>query len=212
MRSQSTRVPRVCLQCGTTFLALPYEAAHGKAIFCSRTCKGRHKSEHTPPKPPNRTCEHCGKQFYVRPYIIRLSKGRFCSGSCRAKHRTGNSHPNWKGGRTTLHGYVILHTASRTHEREHRVVMEALLGRALEPGEVVHHIDGDRANNDPGNLAVMSASAHSKLHHGNSPKRWSLGYDRCLSCGTTTVRHNAKGLCVTCYGRHWREASPAAPT
>ncbi len=48
---------------------------------------------------------------------------------------------------------------------EHRQVMETLLGRPLKPGEVVHHLDGDKRNNDPDNLVVLpSQSAHCKAH------------------------------------------------
>ena len=32
---------------------------------------------------------------------------------------------------------------------EHRVVAEQMLGRPLKPGEVVHHIDEDKRNNNP---------------------------------------------------------------
>jgi hypothetical protein len=37
---------------------------------------------------------------------------------------------------------------------EHRLVMSRKLGRPLQPGENVHHIDGDRTNNAPENLEL----------------------------------------------------------
>jgi hypothetical protein len=46
----------------------------------------------------------------------------------------------------------------------HRVVMEKVLGRKLVKGEIVHHIDGDKWNNNPDNLQVMTQSEHIKLH------------------------------------------------
>ena len=53
-----------------------------------------------------------------------------------------------------------------THEiGAHRVLAEQVIGRALSPDEVVHHRDGDATNNDPGNLEVMSRSAHCGLHN-----------------------------------------------
>lgn len=47
---------------------------------------------------------------------------------------------------------------------EHRVVAEKILGRKIKPDEHVHHIDFDKHNNNPSNLAVMNKNDHLKLH------------------------------------------------
>ena len=48
----------------------------------------------------------------------------------------------------------------------HRAVAAWVLGRDLRPGEVVHHIDGDKRNNHPSNLEVLpSQSRHMMRHH-----------------------------------------------
>lgn len=47
---------------------------------------------------------------------------------------------------------------------EHVVVAEDFLGRPLRSEEVVHHLDGNRANNRSGNLLVLEHSQHAKLH------------------------------------------------
>ena len=53
---------------------------------------------------------------------------------------------------------------------EHVYVMEQKLGRKIEKGYVVHHIDYDKTNNDPANLQLMSKSDHSILHNtGRNP-------------------------------------------
>lgn len=47
----------------------------------------------------------------------------------------------------------------------HRVVAEQKLGRPLELGEVVHHIDGNRRNNHPDNLMVfVNQEEHARWH------------------------------------------------
>jgi hypothetical protein len=78
----------------------------------------------------------------------------------------GENNGAWKGGRYfDADGYVLVYAPDHPHAskqgrvREHRLVMEQVLGRYLEPGEVVDHIDGNRAHNDPSNLRVFPRNA-----------------------------------------------------
>jgi len=61
----------------------------------------------------------------------------------------------------------------------HRHVMSMHLGRWLRSEEHVHHIDGDRANNDISNLKVLSRSDHSREHCAEPTTV-------CAKCGTLT--------------------------
>lgn len=48
---------------------------------------------------------------------------------------------------------------------EHRAAAERMLGRRLRPGEVVHHINGDKRDNRLENLQVFSSQAeHARWH------------------------------------------------
>lgn len=43
------------------------------------------------------------------------------------------------------------------------LLVEKELGRSLKPGEVVHHLDGDKTNNCPENLIVLERDQHFKI-------------------------------------------------
>ncbi|MBO0862972.1 MAG: HNH endonuclease, partial [Chloracidobacterium sp.] len=50
-------------------------------------------------------------------------------------------------------------------------VREKLLGRYLQPSEIVHHLDGDKQKNHPSNLRVYeSNSAHFLEEHSERPR------------------------------------------
>lgn len=89
----------------------------------------------------------------------------------RARFREQNN--NWRGGRLIAsNGYVIVrvgvghHLADvRGYAYEHRVVAEKSIGRRLEKGEMVHHINGVKTDNRPENLQVVRNNAEHLFHH-----------------------------------------------
>lgn len=54
---------------------------------------------------------------------------------------------------------------SRRSDWVHREIMEQKLGRPLLPNEVVHHLDGDKKNNNPNNLLLFASSTDHSAHH-----------------------------------------------
>jgi len=62
--------------------------------------------------------------------------------------------------------------------REHILIAEAKLGRALVPGEVVHHINGILADNRIENIEVFANNGEHISHHhkiGSFNERYKLG-------------------------------------
>ena len=113
-------------------------------------------------------CKKCGCEFEV----MRCHANRvYCSRECSEKNRAGENAGQYRGGRLKKNGYFFI--LNKTHPfannngyvREHRLVMEKLIGRYLKPTEVVHHIDGDRENNEEANLQYFKIDeAHRRLH------------------------------------------------
>ena len=56
-------------------------------------------------------------------------------------------------------GYIKLH-----QRHEHRRVAEQTVGRPLLASEVVHHRDGNKHNNHPDNLEVLTRAEHLRVH------------------------------------------------
>lgn len=71
----------------------------------------------------------------------------------------------------------------------HRHIASIALGRWLTSSEHVHHIDGNKLNNDPSNLEVMTASEHSSIHY---PK----GVYTCAFCNVKfTLKYQRTEFC-----------------
>ena len=62
---------------------------------------------------------------------------------------------------------------------EHQKVAEEQLGRLLRGDEVIHHLDGDKTNNDPANLVVITVSQHLALHGRKGRTMLDLVCDQC---------------------------------
>ena len=97
-------------------------------------------------------CPKCG--------VLMKHTAKFCMKCC-----TGDQHPAWKGGKyLDAAGYVLVMglpnecgLTKNGYIREHRRVMQEILGRPLFKDETVHHKNGIRADNRPENLELWAS-------------------------------------------------------
>lgn len=154
-----------CDYCGQMFYRRPSTV---KAVnYCSPACY--HADKQVMVK-----CEKCGKSFIRLKSDIK--EHIFCSSECAKDYlrnigaatfrRINPTSEHRKKLREAKLGKGTKDTYAKTYGRHtHRIVAEQILGRPLKPGEVVHHIDGNKRNNNPENLMVFASQAlHAQWH------------------------------------------------
>lgn len=165
-----------CDCCGKEFVRRPSKV---KAVnYCSKEC--RHNATHR-----TLVCDTCGVSF-ERLTCWGIFEHNFCCQEC-AKVFTSRRMTAYNeihnptamtGSRREALRYARLGKSNKdTYEKTfgrhtHRVVAEQILGRPLRPGEVVHHIDGNKRNNNPENLMVFASQKEHTEWHAKHDKFW----------------------------------------
>lgn len=143
---------RYCKRCDARFKRA------GRQLYCTETCRSaakyvRKKERDLAPGSPHR-CP-CGQP--------RFRYNQTCSAECAHKYLGA---PVWsapEGSRFKRpNGYVMVKVRVGPNDwanvYEHRLVMQAKLGRPLRTGEEVHHLNGVKDDNRPENLELWSSS------------------------------------------------------
>lgn len=82
----------------------------------------------------------------------------------------GSNNRFWKGGVITRYGYKYIHKPSHPkalkngYVKRANLIWEQSTGYYPDNGKVLHHKDGDRLNDNLGNLQLMTHSEHHSLH------------------------------------------------
>lgn len=93
------------------------------------------------------------KRVFTDEWRENISRGKLLQGKIQSV-----------GVRVTSNGYIEATRGEHKGRLIHNVVMEQRIGRPLFYDECVHHINRDKKDNSIDNLALMTRSAHAKLH------------------------------------------------
>ena len=115
---------------------------------------------------PTFVCNGCGQTFDRRRDMLggkRVGawdyRQKYCTRSCFHSTQFKRSEARraagvFPDGHVNKDGYRIIKIGYGKAVKEHRLVMERLLGRELRVNENVHHKNGNRSDNDPSNLEL----------------------------------------------------------
>jgi len=172
-----------CAQCGKAIERKPSQIKKNANSFCSKTCQNKSMM-----RGQAAACSWRGTPIY-RP-LSALAERNFCSNGCRLSwfgkwtkevlnvpgHSAGHKAPHLSRLNCLRNPASSLCSNKRYIKPSvYRNIAKTTLDRNLGSSEVVHHINGDRADNRPANLRVMSREEHGRLHMRIAQSRYAKG-------------------------------------
>ncbi len=159
-----------------------YPPNNNRKSACERICKRCNKKEIIQKVYEDLMCTDCSRKDKDKAIKISEShKGQTASEETKKKMsdmRKGKNHPGYKGKVSDNHGYIKIYkpdhpsSTNGKYVLEHRLVMESLMGRYLDPTEVVHHINSNKSDNRKSNLWLFNSNKeHMEFH--NNPENFS---------------------------------------
>lgn len=170
-----------CIVCDNTFKR-KYQRGGQKKIYCSKKCKYSNATKYT------NNCKTCNKQFITS--FLHKNK-EYCSLACTQRHPCqlcGTIITGRKTFQSADKKYCSRQCSSivnQTMRSKKAYVPKGFANTINKHGKLlcercknediqclcVHHIDGNRANNDFNNLETLCANCHHKEHWGDGQKR-----------------------------------------
>ena len=163
---KDTHSEQKCLLCEKVFMMQKCRLGEKtvKHRCCSKECYNNYKRKIESIRRENKTyiCSNCEKKFIALRHG--KTKMKFCSQECSKDYMRGEKSPFYSGGVIVNNGYKAIYQSRGVYKLEHRHLMELKIGRPIKANEVVHHIDGNKKNNDINNLQLMDKREHDRLH------------------------------------------------
>lgn len=167
---------RDCKECGKEF-----RSYNVNPTFCSLVCRGinnRHDVSfeeiialYEQGKSQSEVADELGTTQKV--IWTRMKENGYSARVAAKRNQYGENNDYWKGGRvrhSSGYTYVKRKGHPRVLERgdyvlEHILVGEEVIGRYLKEGEIIHHINGVRDDNQPDNLFITNHADHMRMHN-----------------------------------------------
>ncbi len=133
------------------------------------------------------------KQSLTRLGHIKGEPVRFIRGHMFKKNINGGHGINWKGGRKIHeYGYIEIYRPEHPNAHlsgyvfEHVLIASEALGKSIPDGAIVHHINGNPADNRNQNLVICDSRYYHRITHTRERALIECGnvnWRRCGYCG-----------------------------